>query len=106
MFLRIIVTALLLSTSLSAQTPDQAPTTLKLSTRIVVLDVVVTDKQGKVVTQNLTKDDFTIVEDRVPQTIRSLRGSQAQGDRRDLQSPCHRTSAKAAEGGDESVSVC
>ena len=72
MFLRIIVAALLLPASLSAQTPDQAPITLKLSTRIVVLDVVVTDKQGKVVTQNLTKDDFTIVEDRVPQTIRSF----------------------------------
>ena len=50
----------------------QATPTLKLSTRIVVLDVVVTDKQGHVVSKGLTKDDFTIVEDKVPQTIRSF----------------------------------
>jgi VWFA-related protein len=47
-------------------------TTLKLSTRIVVLDVVVTDKKGNVVTTNLGKDDFTIVEDKAPQVIRSF----------------------------------
>jgi VWFA-related protein len=75
MLARLLPTALLLlSVSVPAQTPDQPgqPGVLKLSTRIVVLDVVVTDKKGNVVTQNLTKDDFTIVEDHVPQTIRSF----------------------------------
>jgi VWFA-related protein len=70
--------------ALAAQTPDSAPpqpseqvmgqpgiTTLKLSTRIVVLDVVVTDKKGNLVLDR-TRDDFTIVEDKVPQTIRSF----------------------------------
>ncbi len=68
---------LFVAASLFAQTPvdggtGQAAPTLKLSTRIVVLDVVVTDRKGDVVTQNLTRDDFTIVEDHVPQTIRSF----------------------------------
>jgi VWFA-related protein len=81
MFPRIVPVAALLFASCvpvstvfaqSPQQPDQGLTTLKLSTRIVVLDVVVTDKKGNVVTRNLTKDDFTIVEDRVPQTIRSF----------------------------------
>ncbi len=49
----------------------QQPQTLKLSSRIVVLDVVVTDKQNHLI-PNLTRDDFTIVEDKLPQTIRSF----------------------------------
>jgi len=62
---------------LAAQEPAPAApvgglTTLKISTRIVVLDVVVTDKKGKLVTTGLGKDDFTIVEDRAPQTILSF----------------------------------
>lgn len=71
MLLRVLTLALFAASSLLAQS-NQPPTTLKISTRIVVLDVVVTDKQGKVVTQSLTKDEFTMVEDRVPQTIRSF----------------------------------
>ncbi len=75
--------ALALVTGLSmaaiAQEPAQAGglTTLRLSTRIVVLDVVVTDKKGKLVTTGLTRDDFTIVEDRVPQTIQSFEAPSA-----------------------------
>jgi VWFA-related protein len=45
---------------------------LKVTTRIVVLDVVVTDKQGKLVERTLGKDDFTVYEDKVPQVIRSF----------------------------------
>ena len=37
-----------------------------------MLDVVVTDKKGNLVTTGLGKDDFTIVEDKVPQTILSF----------------------------------
>jgi VWFA-related protein len=44
---------------------------LRVATRIVVLDVVVTDKKGNVV-NDLKPEDFTIVEDTVPQTIRSF----------------------------------
>jgi VWFA-related protein len=74
MFLRLLTAAALVMTGPFApgQMGGQPTTTLKLSTRIVVLDVVVTDKKGNVVTQGLAKDDFTIVEDRVPQTIRSF----------------------------------
>jgi len=32
--------------------------TLKVTTRIVVLDVVVTDKKGNLVQRDLTRDDF------------------------------------------------
>ena len=50
--------------------PDQeAPvTTLRTTTRLVVPDVVVTDKKGKPV-RNLSRQDFTILEDGAPQTI-------------------------------------
>ncbi len=46
--------------------------TIRVTTRIVVLDVVVTDKKGNVVTRSLGKDDFTVLEDGVPQTLRSF----------------------------------
>ena len=48
---------------------DAPTTTLKVKTRIVILDVVVTDGKGRIFT-DLKKDDFTIREDKVPQTIR------------------------------------
>jgi VWFA-related protein len=50
----------------------QAPT-LSLTTRLVVLDVVVTDKSGRTV-PGLTQNDFTLLEDKQPQTIRSFEG--------------------------------
>jgi VWFA-related protein len=46
--------------------------TLKVTTRIVVLDVVVTDKKGNLAHRNLTRDDFTVLEDKQPQIIRSF----------------------------------
>ena len=46
--------------------------TLKVTTRIVVLDVVVTDKKGTLVDRELTRDDFTVFEDKQPQKIRSF----------------------------------
>lgn len=53
--------------------PAQEPvTTLTLSTRIVVLDIVVTDKQHHVVTTGLGRADFSILEDTSAQTIRSF----------------------------------
>ncbi len=46
--------------------------TLKVTTRIVVLDVVVTDKKGNLVPRELTRDDFTVLEDGQQQVIRSF----------------------------------
>jgi VWFA-related protein len=57
--------------SLIAAQAQDATNTLHVYTRIVVLDVVVTDKSGNVV-DDLTKDDFTVLEDGHPQTIRSF----------------------------------
>ena len=49
------------------------PSTIKVVARIVVLDVVVTDKKGNLVHRDdLKPDDFQIYEDKVPQAIRSF----------------------------------
>jgi VWFA-related protein len=55
---------------LLAQAPTSNPAvpTLKVTTHLVVLNVVVTDKKGKPVT-NLSKDDFSVLENGQPQTI-------------------------------------
>ncbi len=75
--LRIILLASL-ATVLHAQQPSAAPivaapsvATLTVFTRIVVLDVVVTDKKDNLALDR-SQDDFTILEDKVPQTIRSF----------------------------------
>jgi VWFA-related protein len=49
----------------------QEPFHLQVNTRAVVLDVVVTDQKNNIV-RNLTKDDFQVFEDKVPQRIRTL----------------------------------
>lgn len=54
----------------AAAPQDQTPT-LFMSTRLVVLDVVVTDKAGKIV-PNLSRKDFAVYEDNAPQRIRSF----------------------------------
>ncbi|SNS43485.1 VWFA-related domain-containing protein [Granulicella rosea] len=51
--------------------PSGAIQTLRVTSNIVVLDVVVTDAQGNVV-PGLKKDDFTILQDNKPQPIRSF----------------------------------
>jgi VWFA-related protein len=58
-------------TPASPQPATKAGLTIDVTSRIVVLDVVVTDKQGKPV-DNLDRDAFEIFEDKVPQTIRSF----------------------------------
>jgi VWFA-related protein len=45
--------------------------TVVMTTRLVVLDVVVTDQSGKIVS-DLKQQDFTVVEDNEPQQIRSF----------------------------------
>jgi len=54
------------SSSLAQDVP-----TLQVQSQLVVLDVVVTDKSGKVIT-NLTQDDFEVMENGIPQSIRDF----------------------------------
>lgn len=49
----------------------QAVTTIKTRVRQVLLDVVVTDRKNRLVT-GLTREDFTVTEDRAPQEILSF----------------------------------
>jgi VWFA-related protein len=70
------VTVLLLGQFACAQQNnaiDQKPPvpTLNVASRLVLVDVVVTDKEGNPVT-NLTKDDFAVYEDKVPQRVVSF----------------------------------
>lgn len=58
--------AIAASTSFAQDVP-----TLRVQSQLVVLDVVVTDKSGKVVT-NLTQDDFEVTENGVLQNIRDF----------------------------------
>ncbi|HWZ83191.1 MAG TPA: VWA domain-containing protein [Terriglobales bacterium] len=69
---RIAVPFLLCALALTprAQEPSQTAT-FQTTSNLVVLDVVVTDRSGKVVT-NLTRDDFTVLEDGVAQSIASF----------------------------------
>jgi VWFA-related protein len=55
-----------------SQQSSQGPlTTLRSTSRLVVLDVVVTDKSGKPVS-NLSRDDFQVLEDKNPQAVASF----------------------------------
>ncbi len=54
-----------------AMAQQDAVSTLRVTTRLVVLDVVVTDKKGQPIT-DLKPSDFEVLEDKVPQTIRSF----------------------------------
>jgi VWFA-related protein len=70
--LRFAFAVLFATTLLCAQTPPQSQqspvTTLRANSRLVVVDVVVTDKDGKVV-RGLPQGEFTIIEDGKPQAI-------------------------------------
>jgi VWFA-related protein len=67
-FTAFLLLALLPGSTLSAQSTEPV---FKVKTRIVILDIVVTDKKGNVVT-NLKQSDFTVLEDKQPQTIQSF----------------------------------
>ena len=53
------------------QEPAPDTQTLRVTARLVVLDVTVTDSKGNFVS-GLDKSQFTIIEDKTPQTIRSI----------------------------------
>jgi len=67
-----ILCCLIVSVSLRPQSGAQEnKPVLKSNTRLVVVDVVATDRNGQPVS-GLTAEDFTILEDRNPQTISSF----------------------------------
>jgi len=68
----LLATVLLSSFAVCAQQPAFDTTTLKVTSRIVILDVDVYNKKTHQLVDNLSKDDFTLLEDNVPQTIRSF----------------------------------
>jgi VWFA-related protein len=81
-FFRIVISGLAL-TALTGGAQDKSgvargqsnspPPTITVRSQLVVLDVVVTDKKGSLVHRNdLTKDDFQVFEDGVPQSVRTL----------------------------------
>jgi VWFA-related protein len=69
-FIWLVLAIVLPPQGLWAQTPASSPATpaIKVTTRLVVLNVVVRDKSGKIVS-NLGRDDFTILENDQRQSI-------------------------------------
>ncbi|HEV2689893.1 MAG TPA: hypothetical protein VGV35_15145, partial [Bryobacteraceae bacterium] len=62
---------ILVCLSLFAQTPQAPPSTpptFSTTTNLVILNVTVRDKSGKLV-DNLKKEDFTVFEDEKPQSV-------------------------------------
>ena len=57
------------------QGPPDTPT-IRVTSRLVFLDVTVLDKKGRPVVSGLTKNDFTITEDKRPQSIFSFEAPQ------------------------------
>jgi VWFA-related protein len=70
LFLSAIVWCLFPCTSLLAQTSQKTDSiyTLRVYQDLVIVDVIVTGKDGKPL-RNLRREDFTILEDKVPQSI-------------------------------------
>jgi len=77
---RKLTAALLLALlpAVTAAAQDAAPPVFKVNTRIVILDIVVTDKKGNVV-NDLKQSDFTVYEDTQLQTIRTFEPPSAHG---------------------------
>ena len=69
----LLVFSMMLGATAQSPTPTDngSPLTLHVTTRLVVLDVVVLDKSGHPVS-NLDRSQFSITEDKVPQKIRSF----------------------------------
>ncbi len=61
------LTGILSCVSLLAQTPSSSPT-FSSTTNLIVVNVTVRDKSGKLV-ENLKKEDFTVLEDDKPQNV-------------------------------------
>ncbi len=59
------------------QPAPQATPALQINSNLVILDVTVLDKKGKPAVKGLTRDDFTISEDKAPQRIFSFEAPDA-----------------------------
>ena len=70
----VIFVSVIAVSKVSAQGQQTTPATptIKVTSALVFLDVTVLDKKGNPVVTGLTKDDFTITEDKIPQTIFSF----------------------------------
>ncbi len=68
---RVTIAFLLLTVSASWCAPQDNAPLVRSNTRVVLLDVVVTDQSGKPL-RNLTQNDFTVLEDGKPQKIFSF----------------------------------
>jgi VWFA-related protein len=71
LFLALTIVAAGPAWSQEAPVSQTDTTTLHVASRLVVLDVVVLDRNGKFVS-NLDRSQFTVTEDKVPQTIRNF----------------------------------
>jgi len=69
--LRFFLIVAAFSVSPSAQAPRQPGTVFRTGTELVLVNVVVRDKNGAVV-RGLTRDDFAVTEDDRPQTVTSF----------------------------------
>jgi VWFA-related protein len=67
-FVLVACIGLTVAATSQSQAPAQSDLVLRATTRMVVLDVIVTDREGRPVT-NLAKSDFSIIEDGKPQAI-------------------------------------
>lgn len=88
-------------TALVSQQP-QAPFTLQVHAREVVLDVVVTDRNGNFV-NGLTQSDFAILEDKAKQKITSFQAPSAH--MRSADAPAVNSSADLAKIGNAPVTI-
>jgi VWFA-related protein len=71
-FCRMILLSLISIKALRAyQVPANVPT-IQVTSRLVFLDVTVLDKKGRPVVKGLTKDDFTVTDNKKPQRIFSF----------------------------------
>jgi Ca-activated chloride channel family protein len=59
------------SIAVLSQEPPRAPASINLDVRLVTVDVTVVDSQGRSVSDR-TREDFEILEDGIPQTIRNF----------------------------------
>jgi VWFA-related protein len=73
-----VLVVMIFAQKLSAQIQQGPPDTptIRVTSRLVFLDVTVLDKKGRPVVSGLTKDDFTITEDKRPQPIFSFEAPQ------------------------------
>lgn len=67
-----VLLSLVAGPAVQGQESGTATPTFRVTTNLVFLDVTVLDKKGHVVTNGLTKDDFTITENGKPQHIFSF----------------------------------